>query len=351
MRIGKVWGTRLLFLLGLLLVGLFLFLVRAALPPFLYAGIITYLLAPSVEQLEKRGLPRVAAILLLYAAAGGVAALIVTEIVPIIVGELNAFADRLPFYTAQLEGLVHWFHRNYTRAELPASLRQVLDETISRGEQALLGYIRAAAGVALALFSHALGLVIAPILAFYMLRDLKLIKRTLAGFLPAGVRSEVFSLLHEIDVVLSGFIRGHLLVSLIVGLLSFVGLALLHIDFALVIGLVAGLFDIIPYFGPVIGALPAVLIALLQSPLRALYVVLLFLIIHQVESAVISPKVVGERVGLHPLVVIFALLVGGDAAGIVGLLLAVPLTASAKALIVYFREKRRGDHPVQVDRE
>lgn len=339
-----------LFLLGLLLVGLFLFRVRAALAPFVYAAIITYLLAAPVEQLEKRGVPRAAAILLLYAGAGGLVVLLVTQILPIISGELNAFAERLPFYTAQLQGLVHWFHRNYTRVELPASLRQVLDETISRAEQTLLGYIRAAAGVALTVFSHALSLVIAPVLAFYLLRDLKQIKESVASLLPPAVRSEVFSLLHQIDVVLGGFIRGHLLVSLLVGLLSFAGLALLGVDFALVIGLVAGIFDIIPYFGPVIGALPAVAIALLQSPLLALYVIILFLVIHEIESAVISPKVLGDRVGLHPLAVIFALLVGGNTAGIVGLLLAVPVAASAKALFLYFRHKRVAA-PVQVDRD
>lgn len=331
---------RFLFLFGLLAVGLFLFVVRAALPPFLYAGIITYLLAPPVEELERRGTPRVLAILLLYAAVGGALVLLITCLVPILVGELNAFAEKLPVYTAQVQGLVRWFQENYAHAELPASIRQVLDETISRSEQVLLAYTRSAAQIAFSLLSHALSLVIAPVLAFYMLRDLKLIKQTVAGFLKEPARTEVFSPLHEIDRVLSGFVRGHLLVALIVGMLSFLGLTFLRIDFALIIGLVAGLFDIIPYFGAVIGALPAVTVALLESPLKAFYVIILFLVIHQIESTIVSPKIIGQRVGLHPLVVIFALLVGGNAAGIVGLLLAVPITASAKALLLYLWKKR-----------
>lgn len=335
-----VWRMRFLFLFGLLAVGLFLFLVRAALLPFLYAGIITYLLAPPVEELERRGTPRILAILLLYAAAGGGLVLLITRLVPILVGELNGLAEKVPLYTAQVQGLVRWFQENYAHVELPASIRQVLDETISRSEQALLAYIRSAAKVAFSLLSHALSLVIAPVLAFYMLRDLKLIRKTVAGFLKEPARTEVFSLLHQIDRVLGGFVRGHLLVALIVGILTFVGLTFLGIDFALIIGLVAGLFDIIPYFGAVIGALPAVAIALLESPLKAFYVIILFLVIHQIESAIVSPKIIGQRVGLHPLVVIFALLVGGNAAGIIGLLLAVPITASAKALLLYLWEKR-----------
>jgi predicted PurR-regulated permease PerM len=340
MKVNPVWKMRLLFLLGLLAVGLFLFVVRSALPPFLYAGVITYLLAPLVEELEKRGTPRVLAILLLYAAAGGILVLLITHLVPVLVRELNAFGEKLPMYTAQVQGLVRWLQENYAHAELPASLRQVLDETISRSEQVLLSYTRSAAQLAFSLLSHALSLVIAPVLAFYMLRDLKLIKRTFAGLFQEPARTEIFSILHQIDSVLGGFVRGHLLVALIVGMLSFVGLTLLRIDFALIIGFVAGLFDIIPYFGPVIGALPAVAIALLESPLKALYVIILFLIIHQVESTIVSPKIIGQRVGLHPLVVIFALLVGGNAAGLVGLLLAVPITASAKALLFYFWKKR-----------
>lgn len=350
MRSGAVLGMRLLFFLGLLLVGLFLFLVRAALPPFLYAAIITYLFAPLVERLERRGIPRIIAILLLYGFTAGVIALLVTQIIPILITELNAFADKLPAYTTQLQCLVHWFQRHYTRAELPASLRQVLDETIRRSEQVLLSYIRAAATFALALFSQALNLVVAPILAYYMLRDLKLIKESVAALLPPSTRRELFSLFHEIDAVWGGFVRGHLLVSFIVGVLSFLGLTLLGIDFALVIGIVAGLFDIIPYFGPIIGALPAVAIALLESPLKAGYVVVLFLVIHQLESTVISPKILGERVGLHPLAVIFALLVGGNAAGIAGLLLAVPLVASGKALLSYLWRKRT-EFSGRVDRE
>lgn len=334
----------LLFFLGLLAVGLFLFLIRAALPPFLYASVITYLLAPLVEAMEKKGSHRVSAILILYGILAAVVILLVTQIVPVFVTELNAFAEKLPTYTQEVQSVVHWFHQNYTRAELPASIRQVIDETIDRAEQALLAYIRTAAGMAMSLFTHALSLIIAPILAFYMLRDLKLIKETLAGFLPPSVRTEFFSALHQVDKVLGGFIRGHLLVALIVGVLSFLGLTILGIDFALIIGMVAGLFDIIPYFGPIIGATPAILIALLESPIRAFYVIALFAVIHQLESTIISPKILGERVGLHPLGVILALLVGGDIAGIVGLLLAVPLTASVKVLVMFFlsRNTRAG---------
>jgi predicted PurR-regulated permease PerM len=153
-------------------------------------------------------------------------------------------------------------------------------------------------------------------------------------------------LLTQINAVLSGFIRGHLLVALIVALISFLGLSILQVDFALLIGFTAGILDIVPYFGPIIGALPAVVIALLESPLKALYVIVLFFIIHQLESTIVSPKILGDRVGLHPLAVVFVLLAGGQLAGIVGVLLAVPVTAGFKICWDSW-----GMGPIKVDRQ
>jgi predicted PurR-regulated permease PerM len=335
--------SRLLFLVGLLLVGLFLFAMRAAIVPFVYALVIAYILAPLVDRLQRRGISRVAAILSLYAALIALLVLLVFCVVPFGAAELDAFADMVPIYTKKLEGLLNQMQRFYSRVTLPAGLRQVMDETINRMEENILSHIRSVADFAVSLLSHVLAIIIAPILAFYMLRDLALIKEAFHNFIPVGSGHDIAYLLQELDGVLGGFIRGHLLVSFIVGLLSFIGLTLLNIDFAFLIGIMAGAFDIIPYFGPVIGALPAVVIALLESPLKALYVAILFLIIHQVESTVISPKILGERVGLHPLTVIFVILVGGQLAGIVGVLLAVPLAAALKVFLFFLRQRGKFD--------
>ena len=321
--------------------GLFLFILRAAIVPFVYALVIAYLLAPLVDQLERRRVNRVAAILLLYVVLAALLVLLLVCVVPFTIAELEALADMVPTYTKEVADWLNKMQRFYSRAALPAGLRQVVDETISRVEETVLSYIRSVAEFAVSLFSHALAIIIAPILAFYMLRDLALIKKAFTDLLPVSAGRDIVYLSQELDGVLGGFIRGHLLVSLIVGLLSFVGLTVLKIDFALLIGIVAGIFDIIPYFGPVIGALPAVIIAVLESPLKALYVAILFLIIHQLESTIISPKILGERVGLHPLTVIFAILVGGQLAGIVGVLLAVPLAAVLKVFLCFFRQRSK----------
>jgi predicted PurR-regulated permease PerM len=125
-----------------------------------------------------------------------------------------------------------------------------------------------------------------------------------------------------------------------VGLFIYGGLALLKIPYALFIGLLAGLFDIIPYFGPVLGFLPAAALALSQSPLTVLWVLLLFIAANQIENSLISPWLIGDRVGLHPLVVIFAVLVGGYLMGILGLLIAVPVAAIGRVLLDFFLLRR-----------
>lgn len=135
--------------------------------------------------------------------------------------------------------------------------------------------------------------------------------------------------------ILNGFIRGQLVNAAVVGLLISAGLALLGIKYSLFIGLIAGLFDIIPYFGPIIGFIPASVLALAKSPIAVVWVLVIFVVVNQIEANIISPKIIGERVGLHPLAVIFAIFSGGELMGIVGMLIAVPVAAIVRVLLNY----------------
>ncbi|MCL6450317.1 MAG: AI-2E family transporter [Acetobacteraceae bacterium] len=218
-------------------------------------------------------------------------------------------------------------------------------------DQALIGLERwalaLAAGVVRGvpgLLSGFVALILGPVVAFYILRDLPRIRERFCALLPPRVRGEVLSLVGDVDQALGGFVRGQLLVASAVGVLAALGLSLLRVRFALVLGLLAGVTDLIPYFGPAVGALVASGVALLQSLPLALEVGALFFAIQQFESAVLSPHVVGSRVGLHPVVVIFALLVGGHFLGFWGLLLAVPVAAVARVL-VYHLLRRLGGQP------
>jgi predicted PurR-regulated permease PerM len=176
-------------------------------------------------------------------------------------------------------------------------------------------------------------LAISPILAFYLLHDWYKIKSEILALLPSGWRAELILFFRDVDKVLGGIIRGQLLVASIIGVFVTIGLYLLQVKFALIIGILAALFDIIPYFGPIIGASPAVMLAILESPWLTIKVILLFFIIQQIEGNIIHPKIIGENIGLHPLSVIFVVFVGGEVAGIIGMLLGVPVAAIGKVLV------------------
>ncbi|GAW92669.1 AI-2E family transporter [Calderihabitans maritimus] len=328
---------RLLFLTGLTLgILYFLYLVRSILPPFIVAVIFAYLLHPLVEIWERYRIPRTWAIILTYLKVIAVILILSFYFFPKIVKELNTFADAVPVYTKQVQDYLGNLYRGYHRIIIPESIRQVIDETVRGIERQMIAGVRQVARSIVGIFAHAVSIILAPVLSFYLLKDLDTISKRFIALLPVQWRSDILYLLTEIDAVLTKFIRGHLLVATIVGALTALGLAILKMEFALLLGIVAGIADLIPYFGPVIGAVPAVALALLKSKVLALYVVVVMVVVQQLESNVISPKILGASVGLHPLVVIFVLLAGGHLYGVWGMLAAVPVAAVVRIVANHF---------------
>ncbi|CVK19617.1 AI-2E family transporter [Sporomusa sphaeroides] len=333
MQLTKKHFRLILVLLFLSAIVYFLWLVRSSLYPFLIALFLVYLLNPGVCYLENKGLSRGWSIALLYVVVFAVFVLGTTRLVPIFVNDLENFAKELPHILKKGEELLYLIQSQYQNSVIPYSMRVAIDDSMLALQQAGQSFARELAGSIMGLLSHVIGLAITPILAYYFLRDGYSIKEGIFRLVPCHWRNELTLALKDIDTVLSGIIRGQLTVALIVGVLVSSGLYLFHVPFALLIGIAAGLLDIIPYFGAFIGAAPAVTLALLESPVLALKVAILFLVIHQLEGSVIAPKILGESVGLHPLTVIFFLFAGGELFGIIGMLLGVPVAAVGKVLV------------------
>ncbi|QGP90746.1 Putative transport protein YhhT [Neomoorella glycerini] len=333
-RVFKIWrlaGAG-LFLAAALF---FLYRVREILTPFLLAAFLAYLLKPAMVKLEKKGLRRPLAILLLYLLILALSLPLFFFILPQLIRELNEFLTQLPAFTAEVEGLLQGFYRRYHQVAIPAGLRRLLDESITNISATFQQGTRQALQALLDLLAGAASFLLAPILAYYLLRDSEQIGRAASHLLPIQVKEDVLGLWLEIDRVLTSFIRGHLLVSLIVGILTGLGLALVGSRYAVILGVVVGLADLIPYFGPVIGAVPVLALTLLEAKKTALYALAVMVIVQQVESSLLAPRILSESVGLHPLVIIFALLAGGELWGVTGLLLAVPLTAIGRILVKF----------------
>ncbi len=309
--------------------------LRAVLPPFLLAAFIAYAVYPAVDALDRQGLGRSWAILLVYALGGLLVAGLGTFFLPTFVAELAGLSDEIPRHLSRVGEALSDLEGRYERLRLPPLLRQAVDANLRRVQDNLLASIGAAVRSVLGLFSQAFTILLAPVIAFYILLDLPRFRRQVELWLPAPSRGQARTLLREMDRVLAGFIRGQALVSGAVGVLSGAGLALAGVPFALVLGLIAALTNLIPYFGPFLGAAPGLLLAATVSPGTVAKALLVYVIVQQVEAAVLVPRIMGKTVGLHPLALIFSLLVGGTTLGLVGLILAVPAAGLLRVLLSF----------------
>lgn len=312
-----------------------LYAVRMALAPFLLALVIAYALEPAVSYLHRQGLGRCWAIAVVYALVGLLAGAAIAFVLPLFLSELSGLAQMIPEYVRRAEGFLGGLERRFDRWPLPAAVRQPLQAQVGRAEGALLSAVAGLTQGVFALFSQAFTLLLAPILAFYMLLDLPLFRRKLELWLPAGARSEAWTLLRDVDRVLGGFVRGQVVVAAAVGLLTAVAMGLLGVPFAAVLGLLAGLLNVIPYFGSILGAIPGLLLAATVSFALVVKAALAYLLIQQVEAVILVPRIMGRTVGLHPLVLVFALLVGGAYLGLVGLVLAVPAAGLIRVVAAF----------------
>jgi len=311
----------------------FLYLVRGVLAPFVLALVVAFVLEPPVRLLESRGVGRPTAIALVYVVVGGAVIVFLLWLIPLLVSQLTVLAETLPSLGRRVEAFIAGAQARYAQYELPPQVRQVVEEAVVTAQVRLLRAVQAAIEGLLRAVSAVAVLLLAPFLAYYLLRDRDLVRRWVLRMLPMNVRRETLQALAEANRVVSGYIRGQLVVALAVGLLVGAGTWLLGLPFSAILGIVAGVANIIPYFGPVIGAVPAVLLALLESPLLALETVAVFLVIQQIDNLFITPRVLGDHVGLHPLVVIFSLLAGAELFGLPGAVLAVPVVAVGKVFL------------------
>lgn len=309
--------------------------VRGVLTPFYLAAAIAYVSHPAVNLLEKRQVPRSVAILLVYIAFGLLLAVPAMAVAPKLAAELEQMLAKLPEQTRRLEGMTESVGFDLRGLRFPGEVEEVYRMAVGRVERLLENFASRIVAFFVGLLSQMFSLILAPFLAYYILRDSATLARAAVSWLPGSSRRHLIEVAQRVNRVVGGFLRGQLIVSAVVGCVVAAGLSLLGVRYAVVLGIFAGLADVIPYFGPIISAVPAVALALMESPLTALWVVLLLVAVQQLEGSVLSPKIVGERVGLHPLTVILSVLIGGELLGVVGMLLAVPAAAALKTVIAY----------------
>jgi predicted PurR-regulated permease PerM len=336
-----------------ILLGLYVaWTVRTAILPFVLGTAIAYVIAPAVSWLAVRFpfygsrpyLSRGIAILVLYASVAAVAVGVGFLVVPDAIDEINEFSDSLPdTIDSARERLQDWYDE-YIPAEHHDRVDQWLEDLGNAAGDWAVGLAPRAAGFIGSTFAILIGYLTIPVWLFYTLKDHPRGVRSFIGMFPPDWRHDVRNVLGIIDAVFKNYIRAMLLQGLLVGAMSYVALDLLDVNYPIGLAIIAGITEMIPIIGPIIGAIPAVLVALAQDPVKALWVALAFLAIQQIENNFIVPKIQGDFLRLHPGVIIVLLVLAGALGGFIFVVLIVPLAAMIRDMYQY-AYLRLGDVP------
>ena len=304
------------------------------LPPFLAGLVIAYLLDPLVDKMEKRlNVPRWAATSIVLVLFFALIAGIIVLIAPLVVSQASALVAALPELLAAVRLLLE---RWYVELNAVIDVHEIGSDILERAAAMLTALLSSVLEQSLALFNIAALLIVVPVVAFYSLRDFDHMTRRIRNMVPPRYSGRVARLLGEMDEALGGFIRGQSLVCLSLAVFYAAGWWLTGLEFALVLGLIAGLLAFIPYLGAFISVGLALLVALAQfgfEPLRLIGVFAVFQVGQIIEGSILTPNLIGNRIGLHPLWVLFAVFAGGELAGLWGILLAVPVAAVVAVLV------------------
>lgn len=347
LHVSKKRFAGIVLLIFFLIILYFVFIIsdlRSILVTVLISIALAYIINPLVNFLEKKKVKRLFGILLVYLGILGIIYLISVLIIPAIFEEIKKLIELLPQYTDEINNFANDFYNNYYKNidNLPFGLSQIKDSienNISNLQGILINTANGTMNFIMAFFSKALNVVLIPIIVFYLVKDKEYFKKNVILTIPNKYRTTILSLSREIDYSLGNFIRGQLTVAVFVGVLTSIGLLIINVEYAFTIGLIAGVTNVIPYFGPVIGGGIAMLFALLDAPIKALWVLILFVIIQQIEGSILQPKIMGDKVGLHPVVIIISLLIAGNLFGIIGMLLAIPITTTLKIIFSHIIRK------------
>jgi predicted PurR-regulated permease PerM len=330
-----------------------LWLNGAALRPFIIGLVLAYLMLPLVNRLERH-VPRWAAILLVYLLTFGALGLALAYIIPPAIAQINELLDNIPQWyqngQSEFQSLINRFQSEASPAmqqRVQAEVAQ-LQRTI---EQNATAYTQRAASVlfnsVLRIFrtlTFLLSFVIIPFFLFYVLLDSQRLPQTLDRMLHPGIRSDVWNILRIVDAIFGKYIRGQLTLGLIIGVMSFVGLFALniagfHVQFTVLLAIVAAIGELIPVVGPILTAIPAIIVGAMDSARTALAVAVLYIFIQQSENQVLVPRIVGTTLKLPAALLMALLVIASQIGGLVLVILAAPLAAIGRDVFVYVHQR------------
>lgn len=306
--------------------------------PMLAAGILFFIFSPVVKFLEKNRIPRTLSILIIYLVFIGLFILLFALVGPLLSQQVQDLFKSVPAYTIQIsqyiESLSHskWFTWVMTQEYVSMEkIRQALTDFSTSLPQNITSSLTQLLSV---VTNITLTVITVPFILFYMLKDGHKFPGMAVKVLPVVYRKEGLKIFADLYNTLAAYIQGQLIICIFVGTGCFIGFSLIGLNYALILGLTVAVANIIPYLGPFIGATPAVIIGLLESPTKALLAAVVVTVVQQIDGNLVSPLIIGKRLNTHPLTIILLLIGAGSFGGILGMILAVPTYAVLKAVFL-----------------
>lgn len=357
------WGDRfkrfflnnrfVVFLLVVLLIGLnilvfakisFVFkpltvLLKTVLLPILLTGAIYYLLNPLVDWLENKRVRRVYTITGLYLFIAGILTVLIMTVIPLVQEQITSLIENLPRYTAevqrQFESLIgsNFYHQvqestGFNLDDLSNSLSEQGSSLLNNAWSGLGGFLGAIKNVVLAI-------VTVPFILFYLLKDGKKLPKFILRYVPVRFRDQTHHVMTEMNGQISSYIRGQIIVSFCIGALMYVGFLIIGLDYSLTLAIIASFTSIVPYLGPAIAITPAIIVAIVTSPIMLLKLIVVWTVVQLIEGKFISPQIMGKTLRVHPITIIFVILTAGNLFGVLGVILAVPGYAVLKVIFTH----------------
>lgn len=334
------------------------------------AIIFAYIINPIVNYLERKGVKRQFGVIIVYISAILIFGILIVSVIPKTINEVSNLLTSLP---GMVDTLIREFNNFLSNVfakfniELPKnfiniyketnpkvngnvetpqivsnildSIKGTINDLIVKVQGSLMGSLSNVISKLYGFLTSAFRLVLIIIFSFYFSVDKERFMLRVKKAIPNKHREDISYLTRNIDIALQQFIRGRMLMAIFVGLLTMVYLLVLRVDFAIIIGLITCVADIIPFIGPFLGCVPAVLFAFMDSPMKALWVLILFVIVQWVENNILAPKLIGDSTGLNPLVILISIIIGGGIFGVWGMVISVPLTSIIFILVDFIKIK------------
>lgn len=307
--------------------------------PVLLAGVLFYILHPFVSLLERKGVSRIVSIASIYIIVLGLFVFLAVTVIPIIKDQVNALIDNLPYFGHEIERAARKFGDSNVIGRMQESLNvdfaNIVKDSTMNFTKSLSSVTGNVTGFLSTITEVVLTFVMVPFILFYLLKDGEQLPNHFLKFISEQRQPAAKRILDDMHYAISSYIRGQIIVSLFIGIMLLIGYLIIGIKYAVLLAILAMIVNIVPYVGPIIAITPALIIAFIDSPSMVLKVIIVMMIVQLAEGKFISPQVMGKKLDIHPITIIFIILTAGNLFGIMGIILAIPGYAILKVLVTH----------------